>query len=104
MDFYVYREGFHENLITGERTQRVGWTGPISSEEQAGREAAAWTAVGWTAVVHPDTVEVRARLAAWEESRVDGWRDSTDPTQRRRWHEREEIRREAEYAEEEHCG
>jgi hypothetical protein len=48
---------------------RHGWTGPIRSRRQADREAAAWTASGWDALVFDGTPEVRAAVRAWQRER-----------------------------------
>jgi hypothetical protein len=56
MSFYVKRE----------RDGRTGWTGPIRSELQAGREAEAWRLVNWTADVVQSTPEVRKQIREWE--------------------------------------
>lgn len=48
---------------------REGWTGPIRSEKQAQKEAAAWTDAGWTAEVVPSTPEVRSAVRAWMNDR-----------------------------------
>jgi hypothetical protein len=47
---------------------RTGFTGPIRSEQQAGREVAAWQEAGWEAVALPNTAEVRAEVKAWEKA------------------------------------
>jgi hypothetical protein len=47
----------------------TGWTGPIRSERQAGREAAAWQSAGWATVIMPSSRDVRAAVRAWEASR-----------------------------------
>jgi len=54
--FYVHRT----------RGDREGWTGPIRSQRQADREAAAWREAGWAATVHPSTPETKRRVRAWE--------------------------------------
>lgn len=95
MTFYVRRSGTRTDLFTGEVTNRSGWTGPLDTEAQAAREAEAWRDCGWDATVEPDTEDIRAEVAAWEDKVVDGWQHSTDPTQKARWHERESERREA---------
>jgi len=56
MSFYVKRE----------RTNRIGWTGPIRSAKQAEREAQAWRNAFWTATVLPSSPEVRKQVRAWE--------------------------------------
>lgn len=43
----------------------TGWTGPIRSEVQAGKEAVAWASVGRTTEVLPSTPEVKAEIRAW---------------------------------------
>ena len=58
MSFYVRRSRASDG--------RPGWTGPIRSERQAGREAEAWQSVGWFAEVVPSTAEVRAQARAWQ--------------------------------------
>lgn len=59
MLFYVKRN----------RCDRVGWVGPIRSEKQAGKEAAAWIGEGWGAVVLPSSPEVRAQIRAWQQAK-----------------------------------
>lgn len=49
---------------------RRGWTGPIRSAVQAGREQAAWASAGWTAEVVEYTAEVKAEVRAWERSKL----------------------------------
>ncbi len=93
--YYVHRTGTREDLLSGTPIHTEGWTGPIDDPHQAEREAAAWRSVGHEAIVHLDTAATRARVAAWEDALVDGWRDSNDRYQRDRWREREEARREA---------
>lgn len=56
MSFYVKR--IHNGV--------TGWTGPIRSERQAGREADAWRAAGRVAEVLPTSPEVRAEVGAWD--------------------------------------
>lgn len=60
MSFYVKRE----------RTDRVGWTGPIRSQRQAEREAEAWRDAFWTATVIQSTPEVRQQIRQWEKDRI----------------------------------
>jgi hypothetical protein len=49
---------------------RVGWTGPIGSKEQAGRERDAWQSDGgWTAEIFPLTPEVLAEVRRWDGQR-----------------------------------
>lgn len=69
MSFYVRRSGTHTDPFTGQASPRAGWTGPISSETQAGKEAEAWRSIGWTATVEPSTPEIRAEVRAWEKAR-----------------------------------
>jgi hypothetical protein len=45
---------------------KIGWTGPIRSERQAGRETAAWQDAGWTAELVKSTPAVRAEVRAWQ--------------------------------------
>lgn len=45
---------------------REGWTGPISSRYQAGREVAAWQASGWRAQSFESTPELLERVAVWQ--------------------------------------
>jgi hypothetical protein len=85
--FFVRRERTDE--VGG---QQVGWVGPISSERQAGREVGAWRGAGWQAVALPDSEPVRRTVQEWQAAAIDTWRDSTDPSQRAQYHEREERR------------
>lgn len=54
--------------VERQRGARHGWVGPIGSERQARREAAAWSAAGWAAIVHEDCAAVRQRVRQWEEA------------------------------------
>jgi hypothetical protein len=58
MSFYVRRR----EIETG----RLGWTGPIRSERQAGREVPAWENCGRTAEKLASTPRVRADVRAWD--------------------------------------
>jgi len=58
MSFYVRR--------TNRESGRVGWTGPIRSERQVAKEAAAWEDAGWTAEVLPTSREVVGLVRAWQ--------------------------------------
>lgn len=53
------------------RTNEVkqSWTGPIRSEVQAGKEAAAWKSVGWSAEVVENTPEVKREVRMWLNSK-----------------------------------
>lgn len=57
MSFYVKRE----------YNRRTAWTGPIRSERQAHREAAAWQNTGRFAEVVQSTSEVRKQVRDWEQ-------------------------------------
>lgn len=61
MSFYVRR-------VKG---TRVGFTGPIRSERQAHREAAAWEGEGFEASVLESNSVVRAEVRRWERRQVD---------------------------------
>ena len=54
--------------VKGDRT---GWT-RISSggEKQAGKEAAAWKAYGWTCTTMPASPKVLATIARWEQEKT----------------------------------
>jgi hypothetical protein len=86
MSYYVRRTGTREDLLTGAQVDRSGWTGPID-DAQAEREAEAWRSAGWTATVEPDSPAIRAEVRAWEQAQAASWKDSTDPSQRRRYWE-----------------
>jgi hypothetical protein len=57
--YYVRRES-----VDG----RVGYVGSIRSRAQAHREAEAWRSCGQTAVVLPNTPQVRAQVRAWQKA------------------------------------
>lgn len=64
--FYVARTRLHDDPSEGRKAGEVGWVGPIRSEAQAKKEAAAWDSTGnFTAVVHPSTPEIRSAVRAW---------------------------------------
>lgn len=46
--------------------ERMGWTGPIRSPRQAGKEADAWRSIGWDAEVVESTPAARAEVRAWQ--------------------------------------
>lgn len=58
MSFYVKRS----------RAGRQGWTGPIQTHSQAGREVDAWRQAGWEAHALVSTPEIKAQVKAWEKS------------------------------------
>jgi hypothetical protein len=64
--FYLLKETFYVKRSTDTRD---GWTGPIRSERQADREAAAWVAAGWSAEVVPSSPEVKREVRAWQKAR-----------------------------------
>lgn len=64
MSYYVRR---HRTTSTAD-----SFTGPIRTERQAQREAAAWndsTEGEWVATVEPSTPTLRAEIRAWEKSK-----------------------------------
>ncbi len=65
MSFYVKRGRTEDSYVTGPFWY-TGWTGPIRSERQAHREAAAWRDAGWIADIVQSTPEIRAEVRVWE--------------------------------------
>ena len=57
MSFYVFRE---------RADGRDGWVGPIRSEKQAHKEAAAWQSCGWESEVCASDPFIRALVRDWE--------------------------------------
>jgi hypothetical protein len=48
----------------------TSWTGPIRSERQANREAAAWASEGYIAEVLDYTPEVKKLVRAWQKAKA----------------------------------
>jgi hypothetical protein len=49
---------------------RSGWVGPIRSERQAAKEAAAWESDGgWVAWVEESTPAIKCEVRAWQKAR-----------------------------------
>lgn len=72
MSFYVKRSrpahpSDHEASVVDGR--KVGWTGPIRSERQAHREAAAWCDGGWSGNVVAGSPEVKREAREWQKAR-----------------------------------
>jgi hypothetical protein len=49
--------------------RKIGWTGPIRSEKQANREAAAWSDGGWSGEVIESTPDTRREVREWQKAR-----------------------------------